>query len=116
MISEVPEGAGTAQNIFTGFYSGEELLAVLDLITGYPEKDDVLIGWFMVSATHHRKGIGSQLFADVRAAMKAQGFTHLTLNCPAAAEDAIAFWENQGFRGTVSATDENIVIMSRDIV
>ena len=115
VISEMPEDTGSSRNIFAGFYSGEELLAVLDLITGYPEKGDAFIGWFMVSATHHRKGIGSQLFADVRAAMKAQGFTHLTLNCPAAAEDAIAFWENQGFRGTVSTADENIVIMSRDI-
>ena len=115
VISELPEDTGSSRNIFAGFYSGEELLAVLDLITGYPAKDDAFIGWFMVSATHHRKGIGSQLFADVRAAMKAQGFEHLTLNCPAASEDAIAFWESQGFRGTVSSADENTVIMSRDI-
>ena len=111
----MPDGASTSQNIFAGFYSGEELLAVLELITGYPEKDDAFIGWFMVSAAHHRKGIGSQPFADVRAAMKAQGFDHLTLNCPAASEDAIAFWENQGFHGTIFSADENTMIMSREI-
>ena len=115
VISEPGEDAGASKNIFTGFYSGNELIAVLDLITGYPEKDDAFIGWFMVSAAHHRKGIGSQLFADIRAAMKAQGYDHLTLSCPAAAEDAVAFWENQGFKGKVSPEDEKTVVMSRDI-
>ena len=115
VISELPETADYSQKYFVGFYSGDELYAILDLITGYPEKDDAFIGWFMVDETHHREGIGSQIFADVRAAMKAQGFDHLTLECPTASEDAKAFWESQGFSGTESSEKEGVTVMSRDI-
>ena len=97
VISELPEGTDISQKHFVGFYDGEDLVAVLDLITGYPEKDDAFIGWFMVQAERQNQGIGSQLFADVRAAMKAQGFDSLTLECPAVSEEALKFWEGQGF-------------------
>ena len=113
VISETPEGAEPSQKYFVGFYDGDDLLAVLDLITGYPARGDAFIGWFMVDAQRHRKGIGSQLFADVRAAMKAQGFTSLTLQCPAANTDAVAFWENQGF--AVQKTEEDTLTMWRTI-
>ena len=113
VISETPEGAEPSQKYFVGFYDGEELFAVLDLIVGYPERSGAFIGWFMVDAPRHRKGIGSQLFADVRAAMKAQGFTALTLQCPAANTDARAFWESQGF--AVVREDDDALTMSRAI-
>ena len=115
VISELPEGTDASQKHFVGFYDGEELVALLDLITGYPERDDAFIGWFMVDADRHRKGVGSQIFADARAAMKAQGFDFLTLECPVDNGDAIAFWESQGFRGTPSAENEKVLVMSRDI-
>ena len=86
---------------------------MLDLITGYPTRSDAFSGWFMVDAQRHRTGIGSQLCADVRAAMKAQGFISLTLQCPAANTEAIAFWENQGFNATQE--DEDTLTMSRTI-
>ena len=38
-----------------------------------PEKDDAFIGRFMVDGQMQRQGIGSQIFAGVRAAMAGQG-------------------------------------------
>ena len=115
VISELPDGASDTQKHFVGFYDKDGLIAVLDLITGYPEKDDAFIGWFMVDASRHRQGIGSQLFADIRAAMKAQGYDHLSLKCNALSEEAITFWENQGFKKDNNESDNNIINMSRDI-
>ena len=115
VISELPESADASQKYFVGFYDGDDLYAILDLITGYPEKDDAFIGWFMVDETHHRQGIGSQIFADIRAAMKAQGYDLLTLECPASSEDSIEFWKNQGFTGTENADKPGIITMSRAI-
>ena len=115
VISELPDGEEASQKYFVGFYDKEELVAVLDLITGYPEENGAFIGWFMVDAEHQRKGIGSQIVADLRAAMQAQGFRLLTLQCPAVSEEALAFWKDQGFDGAVSDADENTVVMSRKI-
>jgi ribosomal protein S18 acetylase RimI-like enzyme len=100
IISRVPEGASYCGKHFVGFYEEDKLVAVLDLITGYPESDDAFIGWFMVDGQMQRKGIGSQIFADVRAAMAAQGYDYLSLFCEKENADAIAFWEAQGFRKT----------------
>ena len=97
VISELPDGKEETDKHFVGFYEGERLVAIMDLITGYPENDDAFIGWFMVDANLHRQGIGSQIFADVRAAMKAQGYDYLSLGCVKDNAESIAFWEAQGF-------------------
>ena len=119
IISDVPDGAQPADKYFVGFYDDEEgLVAVLDLICGYPEPDDAFIGWFMVDAALQGQGIGSGIFADVRASMKAQGFDHLELKCPKASESAIRFWEEQGFAQTGNEEfngEYDVVEMARDI-
>ena len=76
------------------------MVALLDLITGYPEKDDAFIGWFMVDGHLQRQGIGSRIFADVRAAMSAQGYDYLSLFCEKENAEAVAFWKAQGFKAT----------------
>ena len=113
VISELPDGANMSQKYFVGFYDKDDLIAVLDLITGYPNSDDAFIGWFMVKEELHRKGIGSQIISDVRASLKAQGINHLSLKVNKDSEDAINFWKNQSF--TVSNEEDNVVNMIKEI-
>ena len=100
IISRLPEGAGANDKHFVGFYADDRLVSVLDLITGYPKQDDAFIGWFMVDGHLQRQGIGSQIFADVRAAMAGQGYDYLSLSCEKENTEAIAFWKAQGFKAT----------------
>jgi len=100
IISRMPKGAEKSDKHFVGFYEGDRLVALLDLITGYPEEDDAFIGWFMVDGHLQRQGIGSRIFADVRAAMSAQGYDSLSLSCEKENEEAVAFWKAQGFKAT----------------
>lgn len=97
IISTIPGSAGKEDKYFVGFYDEDRLCAILDLITGYPEKDDAFIGWFMVDAQLQGRGIGSQLFADIRAAVKSIGFDSISLGCIQENAEAIAFWQAQGF-------------------
>ena len=119
IVSDIAVGVEGADSYFVGFYDREgDLVAVLDLICGYPEADDAYIGWFMVDADMQGKGVGSGIFADVRASMKAQGYDHLELKCPKASESARLFWEDQGF--TATGLEEfnghyDVVGMARDI-
>ena len=113
IITRVPDGAGEGNKCFVGFYDGERLAAVLDLITGYPEGNDAFIGWFMVDGRLQRQGIGSRIFADVRAAMAGQGYDLLTLSCEKENREAIAFWQAQGF--TAQADDGASIRFSRNI-
>jgi len=119
IITNVPTGAEGTSTYFVGFYDDEDdLVAVMDLICGYPESDDAFIGWFMVDAASQGHGVGTSIFADVRASMKAQGYDHLELKCPKASESALKFWESQGF--VPSGREEfngtyDVVEMARDI-
>ena len=90
----------------------------MDLITGYPEQNDAFIGWFMVDGEMQGQGIGSQIFADVRAAMKGQGYDYLSLGCIKENKEAISFWIAQGFSEVCETIDENgypVIKMARDI-
>ena len=113
IISRVPDGVDSSDKYLVGFYQKEHLVSVLELITGYPEKNDAFIGWFMVDGPLQRQGIGSQIFADVRAAMTAQGYDYLSLSCEKENKEAIAFWKAQGFE--VSSEDNDSISFARAI-
>ncbi|MBR3234564.1 MAG: GNAT family N-acetyltransferase [Atopobiaceae bacterium] len=117
MISDKPEGATSTHLV--GFYDDlDGLVAVMDLVCGTPNKTSALIRWFMVAADKQRKGVGSALFADVRAALGAQGYRHLELQIPEAAEEAQAFWNAQGFSPTGKRDDTGrypVITLARDI-
>ena len=98
VISEMPEGTDAAQKNFLGFYDPDgKLVAILDLITDYPQAGSAFSGWCMVEAELQGQGIGSQIFADIRASLEAQGYTELALGVIKENEPAIEFWEKQGF-------------------
>lgn len=120
VITEVPEGTGADQKRFVGFYDKDDakLVAALDLIVGYPKKDDAYIGWFLVDAEKQNNGIGSQIFADVRAAMKSQGYNSLSLSIAKENEPVVQFWQKQGFAFTGEETQGErftAAIMKRSI-
>ena len=104
---------------FVGFYDGEgHLVALLDLITGYKEPDDAFVGWFIVDAKMQGQGIGSQLFADIRAALSGLGYDKLRLGCIEGNVEAERFWQNMGFSFNGASTQEEkyvIRYMERDI-
>lgn len=118
VISEIPGDKGKENKFFVGFYDEDDLVAVMDLITGYPEKDSAFIGWFMVNGEKQRMGIGSQIFADVRASLAAQGYGTLSLYCVKENAEAITFWEGQGFLPTGEETKRGrhtLAVYSRKI-
>ncbi|MBO4914805.1 MAG: GNAT family N-acetyltransferase, partial [Oscillospiraceae bacterium] len=101
-----------------GFYDENGLAAILDLITDYPDAGSAFIGWFMVDAQLQGQGIGSQIFADLRAAMKAQGYDYLSLAVLPENTEAISFWQKQGFRFSGEDKPWNgrtVSVMERDI-
>lgn len=105
VISSIPDSATAENKYFVGFYDNDKLIAVLDLIAGYPQDDDAFIGWFMVDGAVQRQGIGSRIFADIRAAMKGQGYDYLSLDCAEIHEESLAFWKAQGFKPTGDKKD-----------
>ncbi len=99
VLSNVSSGAGDGK-IFVGFYDNGKLIAIVDLIVGYPESDRAFIGWYVVDGELQRKGIGSQIFADIRATLKSIGINGISLGCVKENEIAMAFWQGLGFKAS----------------
>ena len=98
LITRLPVGAEPQGKHFVGFYDEDGyLVAVMDLVCGWPDERTAFVGWFMVAADMQRQGIGSQLVADLRAALEATGYQRIALQVPEIDHEGIAFWEAQGF-------------------
>ena len=64
------------------------------------------------------RGVGSGIFADVRAAMKAAGYDYMSLACIVENSEARQFWKGQGFSEkdmTKSRDGYDVIMMERDI-
>ena len=119
VITTLPDGTSPGSKYFVGFYNDDDVLvAVMDLITGYPEADDAFVGWLMVDGEMQGRGIGSDIFADVRAAMKAAGYDYMALAVVKENEEALRFWKGEGFsikNESVSTDGYEVYVMDRDI-
>lgn len=119
IVSQFPDADAKDNTSLIGFYDDDnKLVAVLDLIINYPKENCAFIGWFMVDGQKQRSGIGSSIFADVRASLKAQNINHISLRLQKDNTDAIEFWQKQGFNlndDTILINDRQMCYMERKI-
>ena len=97
-MRELPPGCNVEQKSYQGFFSnGNDLVAVLDLVRGYPDKTCAFIGLFMVDSAWQGKGIGSSLVARTVESLRMDGFQRMRLAYVAGNEQSRRFWEKCGF-------------------
>ena len=92
-----PPGVDIADKYYVGFFNGEEMVAVLDLIDGYPEPDIGYIGFFMMNVALQGKQIGSAIIQDVCSYLKQIGKTVIRLGITKDNPQANHFWKKNGF-------------------
>ena len=76
------------------------------------------IGWFIVDAKMQGQGIGSQIFADIRAALAGLGYDKLRLGCVEGNEEGEKFWLSMGFSFNGAKEEQEhytVRYMERDI-
>ncbi len=56
-MTALPPGKNAADKHYLGFFDGKTLVAVLDLILGYPQEDTAYLGFFMTKKA--RRGTAS---------------------------------------------------------
>ena len=92
-----PPGVDIADKYYVGFFNDEEMVAVLNLIDGYPEPDIGYIGFFMMNAALQGKQLGSTIIQDVCAYLKRIGKTAIRLGIAKDNPQANHFWKKNGF-------------------
>lgn len=92
----LPDGKTPEDKYYIGYFLNDRLIAVMDLIVGYPNKHTVFIGFFMTSSTIQNQGIGSSIITNLINNLKSPLDT-LRLAYIKGNPQAEAFWLKNGF-------------------
>ena len=85
---------------YIGFFDGNSLVAVMDLIDQYPDERTAFIGLLMVAKNRQGKGIGTFIVKALSEALKAKGYMRIRLGYIKTNLPAQSFWLKQDFRAT----------------
>lgn len=97
VLTALPPQTKPEDKYFVGFYQEAELVALLDMCAGYPAKNTVYLGWFMVRKKLQKTGIGTELVQDLLSFLKKEGYYSVKLGCIKDNIEALEFWKKNGF-------------------
>lgn len=109
-MEALPPGINQENKYYIGFFEGEILAAVMDLILGYPTEDTAFIGLFMMNAEYQNQGIGSRIIRECAAHLQMSGYRKFRLGVDKGNPQSNAFWKKNGF--TTVDVKEYIVMES----
>ncbi|MCD8382555.1 MAG: GNAT family N-acetyltransferase [Clostridiales bacterium] len=98
-MTALPPGKTAEDRYYLGFWSGERLAAVLDLVLGYPDGETAFIGFFMVAREMQGRGFGSALVEELCAALN-QKYRRIRLAYVRDNRQSESFWRKNGFHPT----------------
>ena len=117
-MTELPPNTDASAKYFVGFYQNDKLDAIMDYIDGYPEKNTLFIGLFMIHGINQGKGYGKRIMLDFMRRAKLDGYEFVRLGCVDHNKEGFAFWSSLGFteiKRVVSSgenrKDWNVIIM-----
>ena len=92
-----PPGIPMEQKYYVGFFEESMLVAIMDLIDGYPNSSSTFIGFFMMNKELQGTGIGSKIISEVLDYLKKQGFEKCQLGIDKDNPQSNYFWRKNGF-------------------
>jgi RimJ/RimL family protein N-acetyltransferase len=106
-----PPGTTPAQKHYVGFFGADTLVAVMDLIDGYPDADTAFIGFFMMNKDLQGQGTGTAIVREVLAALRALGYTAVRLGIDKENPQSNHFWRKNGFAVLREAAQERGIVL-----
>ena len=97
-MSITPPGTALSDKYFIGFFEGQELVAVMDLIDGYPKPENAYIGFFMMNQEYQGKQIGSAIIGETTDYLRKIGKTAIRLAIDKGNPQSAHFWKKKGFK------------------
>ncbi len=115
-LTALPPRRTLADKHFFGWFEGEKLVAMMDLIARHPDEDKAFIGWFMVDAARQGQGLGKRLTAGTLRMLAAQGVQEVRLGRVHGNPQSEGFWRAMGFADnglTYESDGYTVIVMSR---
>ncbi len=99
-MTGLPPNKTLDDKYFVGYYENDRLVAVLDLLVGYPEDNVVFLGLFILHADFQGKGNGVQIIQELVRYIKELGFNKIRLAIIKSNKQAKKFWLRNNFELT----------------
>ncbi|MBO5352985.1 MAG: GNAT family N-acetyltransferase [Lachnospiraceae bacterium] len=118
-MAALPPRKTMEDKYYLGFYDGDSLVAVMDLILKFPKEETAFVGFFMMNVVYQGKGIGTALMKEVYAYLKEAGFCYVRLGFAKGNPQSEHFWLKNGFERTgVEAQNEGytVVVLEKILV
>ena len=96
-MNETPNGMSIDNKYFLGYFNNNELIAIIDLIDGYPNNNEAYIGLFMINRNYQNKHIGTSIFNELKQYLKNQNYLKIRLAYINDNVEAKHFWYKLGF-------------------
>ena len=92
-----PPNKDISDKYYVGFYQKETLVAVIDLIDGFPKEDIGFIGFFMINKAFQGKDIGTSIISEVSDYLKLNRKKSIRLCINKDNPQSNHFWNKNGF-------------------
>ncbi len=106
-----PPGIPIEQKYYIGFFEDDVLVAVMDLIDGYPDGESAFIGFFMMNKDMQGQGIGSQIVTETLQYLKEKEIKRCQLGIDKDNPQSNHFWRKNGFKVIREVTQEQGTIL-----
>lgn len=117
-LTALPPRRTMADKHIFGWFEGQRLIALMDLIAHHPMEQSAFIGWFMMDAERQGKGYGRRIIFNVMRMLADCGVQEVRLGRIAGNPQSEAFWKACGFRDTELGYDTDgyhVIVMSKTI-
>lgn len=114
----LPPRKTLADKYYLGYFDRDSLIAVMDLILGYPGEDTAFVGFFMMKRSVQGQGAGSRIVGELCDYLPRIGCFAVRLGWVAGNAQAEHFWHKNGFAetGVILDTQEyRIVVAQREL-
>ncbi|MFR5062309.1 MAG: GNAT family N-acetyltransferase [Christensenellales bacterium] len=98
-LKRLPSGKKKSDKFFVGYFKDEMLVAVLDLIIGWPDERTAHIGLFMVRKNFQNIGAGRTIINELCRYLKDK-YPVLRLGYAKSNDESKKFWLKNGFSAT----------------
>lgn len=92
-----PPGTDRADKYYIGFFHENDLVAVMDLIDGYPDPETAYIGFFMVNRKFQGRNTGTQIIRETEEYLANAGKRKIRLAIDKGNPQSTHFWKKNGF-------------------
>ena len=114
----LPPGKTKSDKYYFGYFENDVLIAVLDLITGYPNESTAYIGLFMLDIKVQGQGIGTKIIEELCEYLKNTGFQRVELAWVKGNLQSEKFWIKNNFNAIgerSSNAAEHVIAAEREL-